>query len=57
MVDGDVSHDQVTRFLSKQDFQSEDLWKALSYVNGLLFTFHLLDVELKLLCTPLFILR
>lgn len=29
MLDGQVSHDQVTRFLSKKDYTSEDLWKAL----------------------------
>jgi len=29
MLDGSISHDQVTRFLSKQDFTSADLWKAL----------------------------
>ena len=29
MLDGQVSHDQVTRFLSKEDYTSEDLWKAL----------------------------
>jgi len=29
MLDGSVSHDQVSRFLSKQDFTSEDLWMAL----------------------------
>ena len=26
MVDGEVSHDQITRFLSKQDYDSRDLW-------------------------------
>lgn len=26
MVDGEISHDQVTRFLSKQDYGSKDLW-------------------------------
>ena len=26
MVDGDVSHDRITRFLSKQDYASKDLW-------------------------------
>jgi len=26
MVDGQVSHDQVTRFLSAQDYTSKDLW-------------------------------
>ena len=26
MLDGDVSHDRITRFLSKQDFTSKDLW-------------------------------
>jgi len=29
MVDGEVSHDQVTRFLSSKDYSSKDLWKAL----------------------------
>jgi hypothetical protein len=29
MLDGRVSHDQVSRFLSKKDYTSEDLWKAL----------------------------
>lgn len=27
MVEGDVSHDQVTRFLSQQDYTSKDLWQ------------------------------
>jgi hypothetical protein len=26
MVEGDVSHDRITRFLSKQDCTSKDLW-------------------------------
>ena len=26
MVDGDVSHDRITRFLSKQEYTSRDLW-------------------------------
>jgi hypothetical protein len=26
MVEGAVSHDKVTRFLSKQDYTSKDLW-------------------------------
>jgi hypothetical protein len=26
MVDGEVSHDQITRFLSKKDYTSKDLW-------------------------------
>ncbi len=26
MVEGDVNHDQVTRFLSAQDYTSKDLW-------------------------------
>jgi len=26
MVDGDVSHDRITRFLSKQEYTSKDLW-------------------------------
>ena len=26
MVDGDVSHDQITRFLSAQEYTSKDLW-------------------------------
>lgn len=26
MVEGDVSHDQITRFLSAQEYRSRDLW-------------------------------
>ncbi|MDQ7017402.1 MAG: transposase [Gammaproteobacteria bacterium] len=29
MLNGQVSHDQVTRFLSEKDYSSKDLWKAL----------------------------
>lgn len=29
MLDGDVSHDQVTRFLSNQSFTNKDLWKLV----------------------------
>jgi hypothetical protein len=29
MMDGDVSHDQITRFLSKNEFTSKDLWKRV----------------------------
>jgi len=29
MLDGHVSHDQVTRFLSKKDYTSQDLWQSL----------------------------
>ena len=29
LLEGEVSHDQVTRFLSSKDFTSKDLWKSL----------------------------
>jgi len=29
MVDGDVSHDQVTRMLSERDYTSKDLWQQV----------------------------
>ena len=29
MLDGHVSHDQVTRFLSSQSFTDKDLWKLV----------------------------
>ncbi len=29
MTDGSVSHDQITRFLSKNEFTSKDLWKQV----------------------------
>lgn len=29
MLDGDISHDPVTRFLSSQTFSSKDLWKLV----------------------------
>jgi len=29
MMDGDISHDQITRFLSKNEFTSKDLWKQV----------------------------
>ena len=29
MVDGDVSHDQITRFLSAQEYTSKDLWQQV----------------------------
>ena len=29
MVEGDVSHDQVTRFLSAQEYMSKDLWQQV----------------------------
>lgn len=29
MLDGNISHDQVTRFLSSQTFSSKDLWKLV----------------------------
>lgn len=29
MVDGDVSHDQVTRFLSEREYTSRDLWRQV----------------------------
>lgn len=29
MLDGEVSHDQVTRFLSKQDYDSKALWQVM----------------------------
>jgi hypothetical protein len=32
MVEGEVSHDQVTRFLSGQDFTSKDLWRQVKSV-------------------------
>jgi hypothetical protein len=32
MVEGEVSHDRVTRFLSGQDFTSKDLWQHVKPV-------------------------
>jgi hypothetical protein len=32
MVDGEVSHDRITRFLSGQDFTSRDLWQQVKPV-------------------------
>ncbi|BBP00478.1 IS701 family transposase [Sulfuriferula nivalis] len=29
MVDGDVSHDKITRFLSEQDYTTKDLWQQV----------------------------
>jgi hypothetical protein len=29
MVDGDVSHDRITRFLSEREYSSKDLWKQV----------------------------
>jgi len=29
MLDGEVSHDQITRFLSKNEFSSKDLWSRV----------------------------
>ena len=29
MVEGDVSHDQITRFLSAQEYTSKDLWQQV----------------------------
>jgi len=29
LVDNNVSHDKITRLLSKQDFDSKDLWKMI----------------------------
>ncbi|MFT5962808.1 MAG: hypothetical protein ACI8WM_003158, partial [Burkholderiaceae bacterium] len=29
MVEGDVSHDRITRFLSEQDYTSKDLWQQV----------------------------
>ena len=29
MVDGDTSHDQITRFLSAQEYTSKDLWQQV----------------------------
>ncbi len=29
MLDGQVSHDQVTRLLSKKDYDTKDLWIAM----------------------------
>ena len=29
LMEGDVSHDQITRFLSKQAYNSKDLWKQV----------------------------
>jgi len=29
LVDGELSHDQITRFLSRQDFTSKALWKSV----------------------------
>ena len=29
MVEGDVIHDQITRFLSAQEYTSKDLWRQV----------------------------
>jgi len=35
MVDGDVSHDQITRFLSAQEYTSKDLWHQVRMWSGI----------------------
>ena len=36
MIEGEVSHDQVTRFLSAQQYTSKDLWHQVkSTVNSI----------------------
>ena len=32
MMDGTVSHDQITRFLAKNEFNSKELWKRVKKV-------------------------
>jgi len=32
MVEGEVNHDKITRFLSGQDFTSKDLWQQVKSV-------------------------
>ena len=34
MVDGDVSHDQITRFLSAQEYTYKDLWHQVKSTVG-----------------------
>ena len=34
MVEGDVSHDRITRFLSKHEYTSRDLWLQVKAVVG-----------------------
>ncbi|NOQ65575.1 MAG: hypothetical protein GQ582_13775 [Methyloprofundus sp.] len=29
LVDNEISHDQVTRFISQQDLTSKELWKVI----------------------------
>ncbi len=29
LLDGEISHDQVTRFLSEKDYTSVDLWRSI----------------------------
>ncbi|SHE23499.1 hypothetical protein BPUTEOMOX_2708 [methanotrophic endosymbiont of Bathymodiolus puteoserpentis (Logatchev)] len=31
LVNNEISHDQITRFLSQQDFTSKDLWKVIAF--------------------------
>ena len=45
MVSGDISHDQITRFLSAQEYTSNDLWhqvkstiKAIERDDGVLIS-------------------
>ena len=35
MVEGDVSHDQITRFLSAQEYTSKDLWREVKSTKRL----------------------
>jgi hypothetical protein len=41
MANGQVSHDQVTRFLSEKEYTSKDLWqavKAMAFADHMLLT-------------------
>jgi hypothetical protein len=34
LLDGEISHDKVTRFLNKEEFDAKDLWKYVKNIVG-----------------------
>ena len=40
MIDGDISHDQMTRFLSSRPFTSKDLWEQVKPIAPEQSRFH-----------------
>ena len=47
LLEGNISHDKITRFLSSEQYGSKDLWQLAKLMNKDYYLFHLLSEMIR----------